>query len=305
MASTVEQKKNQKEGEEKSGTSPNNIKKPDFYGFGSSFLANTLQLLFYVALIGSIGTYTAKTAVANNSSDCIAELVDTLKGTLLGCRRDTGIGPAPPFLDASKTSVVAKYFRQVFTDAFSTNTSFITTYSNVLNSLPNWAILLAYSIVSIPLFLVLWIFNWITNIIFALTNLKLLFIQKEDCEPTLFGGSQKNCDANAWQKEKDISWFSLRWIPVFFYLMIIGLTTFFSSLYTTFASLFSPLMMKFVLTDKSKYGFSDFLQDMIVTNKPLWFILFSLVLLSTTNTYLGNTYSAAAIFAMIVMYFKV
>jgi hypothetical protein len=59
------------------------------------------------------------------------------------------------------------------------------------------------------------------------------------------------------------------------------------------------------MADKSKYGFSDFLQDMIVTNKPLWFILFSLVLLSTTNTYLGNTYSAAAIFAMIVMYFKV
>ena len=297
---TLDQKKTVQQGKENSGTSPNNIKKPDAAGFGKQFIITALQVLFYVGLIGSVGAYTVKTAVANRpGSSCVAELFSQVKGKLVGC--PLGTGPVPPFASVAKTSAIAVYFRELFKNVFAANTSFVDTFSNVLSGLPNWAILLVYSAASIPFFLVLWLYNWLTNIFFALYNIKLLFLQKDACEQSLFSRN-KGCDKSAWQNTKDISWLSLRWIPVFFYLCFLGLTSFFGSIYTTFASLFSPLTLKFILQTTPKYGFADFLQEMVVTNKPLWFILFSLILLTSANTYLGGTYTAAAAVAIIMTY---
>jgi len=296
--STLDQKKTVQQGEESSGTSPNNIKKPDAAGFGKQFIVTALQMLFYVGIIGSVGAYTVKTAVASNHDGCTAELFSNVRAKLATCPY---YGHVPPFASSAKTSVIAMYFRESFINIFAANTSFIDTFSNLLGGLPNWAILLVYSAVNIPFFLVLWIYNWITNIFFALYNIKLLFSQKVACDQS----RNKGCDNNAWQNTKDISWWSLRWIPVFFYMWFLGLTSFFGSIYTTFASLFSPLTLKFILQQNPKYGFSDFLQDMVVTNKPLWFILFSLILITTTNTYLGGTYTAAAAVAILVAYFKI
>ncbi len=301
--STLDQKKTVQQGEESSGTSPNNIKKPDATGFGKQFIVTALQVLFYVGLIGSMGAYTVKTAAATaTNAGCNAELFSNVKAKLANC--SYGTSPAAPFATAAKTSAIAEYFRELFKNVFAANTSFIDSFSNVLGGLPNWAILLVYSAASIPFFLVLWMYNWLTNIFFALYNIKLLFLQKDSCEQSLFSRN-KGCDKSAWQNTKDISWLSLRWIPVFFYLCFLGLTSFFGSMYTTFASLFSPLTLKFILQQNPKYGFSDFLQDMVVTNKPLWFILFSLILLTSANTYLGGTYTAAAAVAILVAYFKI
>ena len=302
--STLDQKKTVQQGEESSGTSPNNIKKPDAAGFGKQFIVTALQVLFYVGLIGSVGAYTVKTAVASSSGNhgCTAELFSNVRAKLANC--SYGTGPTAPFASVAKTSAIAMYFRESFKNVFASNTSFIDTFSHLLGGLPNWAILLVYSAASIPFFIVLWMYNWLSNLFFALYNIKLLFLQKESCEPTLLN-KKTNCDKSAWQDPKDISWLSLRWIPVFFYLCFLGLTSFFGAIYTTFTSLFSPLTLKFILNTNPKYGFSDFVQDMVVTNKPLWFIFFSLILLTSANTYLGGTYAAAAVVAILVAYFKI
>jgi len=213
------------------------------------------------------------------------------------------LGPKTPFHDSAKSSVIAHYYSKVFADVFSANTSFIDMFSNLMAGLPNWAIMLIYSAVSIPFFILLWLYNWLSNIFFAVQQLPLLFSEKADCKPNptlLTSGVKRGCDANAWTKGSLFSW---KIIPVGFYLMFIGLTTFFSSLYTTFTSLFTPLTLKFILNSK-KYEFSDFIQDMMTTNRPLWLILFSLILLSSTNAYLGNAYTGAAFVAIIVAYIK-
>jgi hypothetical protein len=304
-STTLDQKKTVQQGEESIGTSPNNIKKPDAAGFGKQFIVTVIQMLFYVGIIGSVGAYTVKTAAASNAgSGCMAELFSNVRAKLAGCPNPAASGPTAPFASAAKTSAIAVYFRESFKNVFASNTSFIDTFSHLLGGLPNWAILLVYSAASIPFFLVLWMYNWLTNLFFALYNIKLLFLQKDSCEQSLFSRN-KGCDKSAWQNTKDISLLSFRWIPVFFYLCFLGLTTFFGAIYTTFASLFSPLTLKFILNTNPKYGFADFLQDMVVTNKPLWFILFSLILLTSANTYLGGTYTAAAAVAVLVAWFKI
>ena len=304
--STLDQKKTVQDGEEASGSSPNNIKKPDATGFMTNFSITTLQTMFYVGIIGTMGAYTVKTAVAKLSRNCGVELFSLANGAaasavLNDCKNN--LGPKPPFLNAAKTSVIAHYYSKVFADVFSGNTSFIDTFSNIMGNLPNWATMLIASALSIPFFIVLWLYNWLSNIYFAVQQLPLLFSEKANCKPDptlLSSGVKRGCDANAWTKGSFFSW---KIIPVGFYLMFIGLTTFFSSLYTTFTSLFTPLTLKFMLNSK-KYGFSDFIQDMMTTNRPMWLILFSLILLSSTNAYLGGVYTGAALIAILVAYMK-
>ncbi len=302
-STTLDQKKNIHESESNDGTSPNNVPKPDTYGFIQQFSITTIQVLFYVGIIGTMGAYTVKSAAAQSVQSCSTELFSGTIGILPDCKNMSALGPTPPFLNAAKTSVVARYFSKVFAEVFYANTSFITQFSSWMKNLPNWAILLLYSIISIPFFLILWIYNWITNVFFAIQQLPLLFSEKNNCkaEPTLFTtGVKKNCDSQKWQHGSMLSW---KIIPVCIYLCFIGLTTFFSSLYTTIVSLFSPLMLNFVLNSK-KYGFGNFIPDMITTNRTLWLILFSLTLLSNTNTYLGTNYTAAAFVAILVAYIK-
>ena len=309
-ASTIDQKKNQQEGEENSGTSPNNIKKPDTYGFFLNF-GISLRILFYVGIIGSMGAYTVKTVLANNAKNCVTELFSLggeypkqIFGNLNGCK----IAATTPLAESAKTSVIAYYFSHVFSSAISWNTTFIEKISHLLGALPNWAILVLYSIVSIPFFIVFWLFNWVTNLVFALTNLSYLFSEKQktNClgkKNTAFSSEPSNCSDGAWNK--DVSYFSWKIIPVYFYILFTLLTSFFTSFYTTFTSLFSPLMMNFFnMENKKGYGFHNFILDMIVTNKPLWLILFSLILLSNTNAYLGGTYTTMAAIAIVVAGWK-
>ena len=133
--STLDQKKTVQQGEESSGTSPNNIKKPDAAGFGKQFIVTALQVLFYVGLIGSVGAYTVKTAVASSSDNhgCTAELFSNVRAKLANC--SYGTGPTAPFASVAKTSAIAMYFRESFKNVFASNTSFIDTFSHLLGGL--------------------------------------------------------------------------------------------------------------------------------------------------------------------------
>ena len=297
-STTMDQKKNKQQGETNSGTSPNNIKKPDTYGFMQHFTITIISLLFYIGIIGSVGLYTAKTVAGKTAGS--VNLYSQVNASLNGLRQSEHV---PILAESAKTSAIANYFSHIFIDVFSWNTSFIEKYSRLLsglsNWLGNWSVLCLYGLVGIPLFIGMWIFNFITNAVIGVLKTPYLFYEKHKCNTT---NKPAECK---WSENINVgSWWKI--IPIGIYMCFFGLVVpFFSAFYTTSSSLLSPLMRHFTIQTSNNYGFKHFLMDIIVTNKSLWLIIFSISLLYDTDTYLGGTYTVAAAIATLVAYWKI
>jgi len=297
--STLDQKKNQQQGTENAGTSPNNIKKPDIYGFAYHFFITVVPILFYVGIIGSIGMYTTKTVSGKQAQNCTAEMYLQTFAQLKKCRQLKH----KVLAESAKTSAIANYFSQVLEGVFSLNTSFIDKYSYALSAtsnifgpnLSNGFGMMLYSILIIPLFIGIWVFNWFANGAFALIRLPTLMYDKISCS--------NNKNEQCWNDNRIHITSYWKIIPIFCYLPFIALTSFFSAFYTTFGSIISPLIERFDLNGKN-YGFKYFLLDMISTNKWLWLIIFAVNLISSSLTYLGDIYAVAAAIALLVAYWK-
>ena len=162
-----------------------------------------------------------------------------------------------------------------------------------MNYLPEWLIMLLYSIIFTFVFFGLYIYNFFTGIFLHLRNLYQYFLNPTENDQT------------KWDTENP-SYFNIKNMLMFFFIWTTTsfLSVMFSPFFITIYCLLSPLFATYKAEKGDKtYDFTTFLKDVITYKKTFILALVIYKLISATNTYLGSSYLSGVSIALLILIF--
>jgi hypothetical protein len=143
----------------------------------------------------------------------------------------------------------------------------------------------------------LFIYNFVTGIILHVKNLSEFF-------------KVPNTKSDkAWSDDPE--YFNIGNMLMFFFVWFITtmMSIMFTPIFVIIYCLISPLSAKYSLAQRDKqkndklYSFANFLKDIVTYKETILLVLCIYKLITNTNTYLGNSYSAGIFIALIILIF--
>lgn len=169
-----------------------------------------------------------------------------------------------------------------------------------MNYLPEWLIMILYSIIFTFVFFGLYIYNFFTGIILHLTNLYQYFLKPTEDDPT------------KWDTENP-SYFNIKNMLLFFFIWTTTsfLSVLFSPFFITIYCLLAPLSATYKLANSDKASsntqtentFISFIKDVVTYKKTFILLLIIYKLMGSANTYLGSSYLSGIIIALLILIF--
>jgi hypothetical protein len=313
--------------DEKKGNTDSKL--PDFKGFIKNYISS---IIFTVGLstfiIGGLGLYTAKVAQSNilpdniefepytNIARVVEELpidINIIRPIFISENKDIlsqkAIFNSKEYLDSFNTSffcAVKKYAKPG--GLFSNGPLFLSnSYETImawnfyainsvffyLNYLPESLVMVLFGLFGFFIFMGLYFFNLAITVISYISNIQDLF------------RGESGDKAGFWEENKNISYFSIKKILLFFFWgYIVFMSLFGIPIITTLHAIISPLYATYKIqsSDESK-NVVDFIKDNFVYKKLLFFVLCTVSLVSNGITYLGNIYLFGIAVAILFAYF--
>jgi hypothetical protein len=310
--------------------------KPDFKAFAANYVSSILFTIgFTIFIIGGLGLYTTKVAQANILPDNIDQapytiydrVVDNLpidinimRPNPFSDNKDTFsqkvIFNSQEYLDSFDNSFLCSikknaipsltvgnlslYISKVYESIIAKNFLAINKLFFLLSYLPEWLIMMLYGIFGIFIWFMLYFYNICISIFYHIVNIPHIF-------RTSFTDENGKVDENVWQSEKDISFFSLWKLFIFWIYFIIGLISVcVTPVFFTIYGLICPLFAKYKYKKENTgfiYGLKDFIVNTFVYKKLFFFILATLSLISNGSKYLGSNSIVGILIAIGFAYF--
>ncbi len=304
-------------------------KLPDFKGFIKNYISSIIFTIgVSIFIVGGLGLYTAKVAQSNilpdnielepytNIARVVEEMpidINIIRQKIFAENKDIlsqkAIFNSKEYLDSFNTSffcAVKKYAKPG--GLFSNGPLFLSkSYESImawnfyainsiffyLNYLPEPLIMVLYGLFGLFIFMGLYFYNLAVTIISYIANIQ-----------DLFRGESED-KAGFWEENKNISYFSIKKILLFFfwgYAFVMSL--FVIPIITTLHAIISPLYATYKIqsTNEDKNVF-NFITDNFGYKKLLFFILCTASLVSNGAKYLGNIYLFGIIVAILFAYF--
>ena len=290
------------------------------------------SLIFTISLgifvLGATGLYTSKVAQANclpDSSDMapftnidrvVEEIpidINIMRQYFWSDPKDTlaqkALFDSKSFLQSYKHGLVCKLknYGEPNSSMFANGPLYWSTVYNNMSAYNNWAIntaffyfsylpesiiMLVYSIFAVFLWAVLYFFNICLSIIFHITAIPQL-VRNANSE-----------NANEWQAQADISFFTWKTLFLFFWLIPAILSFILLPIISTISGIISPLSATYRYeggTDKQ--NILNFIIDTFVYKKLMFMILATLSLISNGISNLGSSSIFSIIVSVIILYF--
>jgi hypothetical protein len=316
--------------EKKAEDSGTNTSSPDYKSFFVNYLTSiTVTIGLTIFMLGGLGLYTTKVAQSNILPDNIElapyTLVDRIvedipidinimRPSFFSDNKDSfsqkAIFNSQEYLDSFNKSFLCYlksyadpngglfsnaplYFSNVYDNLVAKNFLAMNSIFYYFSYLPESIIMILYGFFGIFIWMGLYFFNLCTSIFYHIINIPQLFRNASD----------KN--KNLWQTQRDISFFNILklilffflWIPIGFFSAIIS--PIFFIIYAFIAPLFATYKIK---SSNKSHNVFDFIKDTFVYKKFFFFVLASLSLLSNGSKYLGNYAFVGIIIAIIIAY---
>jgi hypothetical protein len=309
-------------------------KNVDLKGF---FVSYTVSIIFTIGIIifiiGTLGLYTTKVAQSNILPDNInltpfTDIERVVKGVPIDinivyksmfstddniCYSQKAFFNSRDYLNTFKKSFLCYLFKnsnpesgffsnftlflsKVLTDIYALNYNIITIVFGYLSYLPESLIMILYGFLGIFLWIFLYFINFCLSLFYHITNI-----------PQLFKTSN---DSGEWQADNEISFSVIKFILFWFLWLPIGfVSSLIVPIYTTFATLISPLYAKYSIQQNGNYTETklntvfDFLLSTLYFKKTMFFMLATISLASNANSYLGTASLIGVLVATIIAYF--
>jgi hypothetical protein len=314
--------------DEKKGNTDDS-KLPDFKGFIKNYISSIIfTICLSTFIIGGLGLYTAKVAQSNmlpdnielepytNIARVVEEIpidINIIRPLFVSDNKDIfsqkAIFNSKEYLDSFNTSFfcsVKKYanpgglfsngplfLSKSYETIMAWNFYAINSVFLYLNYLPESLVMILFGLFGFFIIMGLYFFNLAITVISYISNIQ-----------DLFRGESEH-KAGFWEETKNISYFSIKKILLFFfwgYAFVMSL--FVIPILTTIHAIISPLYATYKInsSNETKNVF-DFIKDNFVYKKLLFFILCTASLVSNGISYLGYIYLFGIAIAILFAYF--
>jgi hypothetical protein len=304
-------------------------KVPDFKGFIRNYISSIIFTIgVSTFIIGGLGLYTAKVAQSNilpdnielepytNIARVVEEMpidINIIRPLFVSDNKDIfsqkAIFNSKEYLDSFNTSFfcsVKKYanpgglfsngplfLSKSYESIMAWNFYAINSVFLYLNYLPESLVMILFGLFGFFIIMGLYFFNLAITVISYISNIQDLFRGESENKPGF------------WEENKNISYFSIKKILLFFfwgYAFIMSL--FVIPILTTIHAIISPLYATYKInsSNETKNVF-DFIKDNFVYKKLLFFILCTASLVSNGISYLGYIYLFGIAIAILFAYF--
>jgi hypothetical protein len=183
------------------------------------------------------------------------------------------------------------YWSTIYNNMTAYNNLAINTIFFYLSYLPESIIMIFYSIFAVFLWTLLYFFNICLSIIFHITAIPQLV------------RSANSDNANEWEAQSDISFFNLKTLFLFFWLIPIILSFILLPIITTINGIITPLCATYRYEGNTdKQNILNFIIDTFVYKKLMFMILATLSLISNGISNLGSSSIISIIIAVVILY---
>ena len=213
------------------------------------------------------------------------------------------------FHKKSDTSNIMLYYSKIIDASICYNNYVINKLYNVFNQfLPEWVILLLFGSFGIFVFIINYAFNWITSIIVHIMYLNQMFRNQTDVDSSsgMFDwmfGLKKEKTSFEWEPESSISFTRItKWFFLFLWSIPIFIICFFIlPIFMTLYSIFSPYLATYSLEGGNKNNnLFTFLLSILSYQKIFFIVLFTVSIINSVSSSLGNAYLLPMVLAIII-----
>ena len=302
---------------------------PDFKEFINKYISSIIVTIgFSIFIVGGLGLYTAKVAQANilpdnielepytNIARVVEEMpidINIIRQTVLAENKDIlsqkVIFNSKEYLDSFNSSffcAIKKYatpgglfsngplfISKSYESIMALNFYAINSVFFYLNYLPESLIMILFGMFGVFIATGLYFFNLAITIISYIVNIQDLFRGESENKPGF------------WEENKNISFFSIKKILLFFFwAYAIVMSLFIIPMITTLHAIISPLYATYkIQSTNEEKNVLNFITDNFGYKKLLFFILCTTSLVSNGIKYLGNFYLFGIIVAILFAYF--